>query len=62
MPPSSAVNPKRVPAHLVSDFDFHTKPSVRAVTNRPFCNQAGTMPLTHGGFVFGIEELVLAWN
>jgi cytochrome P450 len=28
----------------------------------PFRIKDGTRPITHGGFVFGVEELVLAWN
>jgi cytochrome P450 len=28
----------------------------------PFRIKEGTTPITHGGFVFGVEELVLAWN
>lgn len=28
----------------------------------PFRIKHGTMPVTHGGFVFGVEELVLQWD
>lgn len=28
----------------------------------PFRIKEGTQPITHGGFVFGVEELVLAWG
>jgi cytochrome P450 len=28
----------------------------------PFRIKEGTTPMTHGGFVFGVEDLVLAWN
>jgi cytochrome P450 len=28
----------------------------------PFRIKPGTMPMTHGGFVFGVEELVLEWD
>jgi cytochrome P450 len=28
----------------------------------PFRIKEGTTPMTHGGFVFGVEELILAWD
>ena len=28
----------------------------------PFAIQPGTVPITHGGFVFGVNDLILAWD
>jgi cytochrome P450 len=28
----------------------------------PFRIKEGTSPMTHGGFVFGVEDLILAWD
>ena len=28
----------------------------------PFRIKEGTTPITHGGFVFGVKDLILAWD